>query len=233
MARDVLFAFHERVFVSLTLICESSQSIDGQSQIDRDAHAAVITVTAAVDQHRPCGLPRSVPPLKRNNQVSHKMRVFLALLVLISAEAFMVMPSTSRMTRRCLMAMNRRALLETALVTLAVPATPAMAVMLEEDYSSDFIQQLKSRSDGKEYSKDSGQIGPAKLSASKFSQQYTRPSFVSVRRSNRSIELVDSIKLKQLEETGKVVAKYETYLDKNGVERQDFFKGKVYFYVDS
>lgn len=170
------------------------------------------------------------------------MRLLLAvtqlLLLTLPSLALTTKPLSWRVDTALSDAANRRrALLTEAAATLATgllltfPTTPAIAAA--EDDDNEFIQLLKSRSQGKDYSTSTnGSIGVKSLSSSKFSQQYQRPSFVGVKRKDGSIQMVDSVEAKQLQADGKIVADYETYIDEKGKEHFDYIKGKVYRYVD-
>lgn len=162
--------------------------------------------------------------------------MFSWFLVLVSSQAFTKKSSITRVDTA--LSANRRTLLQEASLTAitsclvdAATTTLPIPALAQQDDDNEFIQLLKSRSEGKEYAKDDGKVGVRSLGANKFTQQYQRPSFVGVRRLDGSIRMMDSVYVKKLENEGKVEAVYDTYVDGKGVERLDYGRGKVYRYV--
>lgn len=136
---------------------------------------------------------------------------------------------------------DRRSILTTAgAMFLGVAATtaPAAAVAMEtEDFSNDFIQTLKARSDGKrnDYVKQTQGSNTTwkKLNTAKFSSQYDRPSFVGVQRADKTFQMVTQQELEVLKQEGKVISEYETKLDKKGNEYIDYVQGEILKFRES
>ena len=130
------------------------------------------------------------------------------------------------------MADNRRSFLAGAAAVLVSASVPAFA-MEEEDYSNDFIQTLKARSDAKRNDADGGKVAWKKISnTQKFSQQYERPSFVGVQRKDLTFQMVTPEQLEELKSEGKVIDEYDVKIDKKGKESIDYKKGLIPKFVD-
>jgi hypothetical protein len=116
-----------------------------------------------------------------------------------------------------------------AAATTAAPA--AMAAMETEDFSNDFIQTLKARSDDKrdDYTKQAQDSNTTwkKLNTAKFSNQYNRPSFVGVQRADKTFQMVTPEQLEVFKKEGKVFSEYERKLDKKGNEYIDYVQGEM------
>lgn len=157
------------------------------------------------------------------------------LLLVAASEAFSPISQVRKPSSSALEMVNaRRGVLQQLVGALAVgAAAPTTAWAMEsEDYSNDFIQKLKARSDGKDYAAEKGDLAWKKLSTKKFSQQYERPNYLGIKRSDGTIEMLEASEVKALEDAGKVITDYETYTDKAGKVQIDYLNGKVYRYVE-
>lgn len=129
---------------------------------------------------------------------------------------------------------DRRSILASAgamFLGVAGTTAPEATAMETEDFSNDFIQTLKARSDGKrdDYIKQTrdGNTTWKKLNTAKFSSQYERPSFVGVQRADKTFQMVTPQELEVLKQEGKVILEYETKLDKKGNEYIDYAQGEI------
>jgi hypothetical protein len=139
-------------------------------------------------------------------------------------------PSSNISDRRTILA-SAGAMFLAAAATTANPQVAMAAAMETEDFSNDFIQTLKARSDGKrdDYTKQNQDSNTTwkKLNTAKFSSQYDRPTFVGVQRADKTFQMVTPEQLEVLKKEGKVYFEYETKLDKKGNEYIDYAQGEI------
>eukprot|EP00546_Thalassionema_frauenfeldii_P014348 CAMPEP_0178917334 /NCGR_PEP_ID=MMETSP0786-20121207/13189_1 /TAXON_ID=186022 /ORGANISM="Thalassionema frauenfeldii, Strain CCMP 1798" /LENGTH=163 /DNA_ID=CAMNT_0020590873 /DNA_START=3190 /DNA_END=3681 /DNA_ORIENTATION=+ len=135
---------------------------------------------------------------------------------------------------------NRRSFLllggmATAALSSSSPA--AWADIPAEDYSNEFIQTLKARSDSKRdvYTKEArdGNIAWKKLNTAKFSNQYARPKFTGVERADKSFQMVTPEELETLKSQDKIYEDYTTFVDSDGKEKIDYARGTIYKFKES
>mmetsp|Transcript_1419 Transcript_1419/g.2111 ORF Transcript_1419/g.2111 Transcript_1419/m.2111 type:complete len:211 (-) Transcript_1419:34-666(-) len=138
---------------------------------------------------------------------------------------------------------NRRSILLSGIVasTAAIVASSSpdtSAAMEEEDFSNEFIQTLKARSDAKrdEYNSnaDNGNIAWKKLNTATFKGQYDRPKFIGVQRPDQTFQMVTPEQLEELERSNKIYKDYTVYVNpKNGKEEIDYSRGPIWKFSEN
>mgnify|MGYP005847488229 CR=1 FL=1 len=180
--------------------------------------------------------------------IGFKASALLAALALITssqrgAEAFSVRPSVSAFASNKVSdsstachATRRSFLVEqTAAIGFLSTAFRPETVFAAEADDNEFIQELKARSEAnrEKYLKEgrTGQIGPGKIDYSQRSK-YNKPKYVGVRRVDGTFKMVTPEQAEEWQKKGLVVADYDTYINKEGVEKIDYRKGLVYQFKD-
>ena len=158
------------------------------------------------------------------------------LACLLTSTYGLVVPQAVQRPSTKLHAENTRRAFVGAVAAGLLIGEPVVA-MEAEDFSNDFIQTLKAKSDAKrdEYTKqvDDGNVSWKKMTTSKFSQQYSRPSYVGVQRKDGTFEMMLPDQRDSLKKEGKIVEEYIMRMDKKKkVEVPDYSKGTIFKYIE-